>query len=197
MYSRFASLVAITAAGAVALGAAARGEESKPQDSAAVHLFPRPRLELLQPTTAPHPAASVPPASVTFRRGTLNLTIAMFNRSGRPAGAPLWCTAMIYGSSVMNFEGSDLPFYYAKATVTPAYAVCTITIPYRMRVRDPNGAALTLFASVSGSVASSALLDAYYDPLVPADPLNLFFPARELPLAADGGTISKTLVSVI
>lgn len=197
MYSRFASLVAITTAGAVVIGAAARAEESKPQDSAPVHLFPPPRLELLQPTPAPNPAASAAPASITIRRGTLNLTIAMFNRSGRPAGAPLWCTAMIYGSSPMNFDGSDVPFYYAKATVTPAYAVCTITIPYRMRVRDPNGAALTLFASVSGSVASSALLDAYYDPLVPRDPLSLFFPARTLPLPADGATISKTLVSVI
>jgi hypothetical protein len=163
MYSRFAPLVAIIGAGAIALSATARADEpmtKNPMDSLGTS-SPRPKLDLLRPAPDPRLPESVPTASVTLRRGTVKVIIAMFNRSARPAGTPLWCTAAIFGSSLTNFEGSSLPIYFAKATVTPAYAVCTVLIPYQMRVRDPVGAILSLFASVSSTVSSSALFDQY------------------------------------
>jgi hypothetical protein len=127
----------------------------------------------------------------------LNLTINLANRSARPAGAPLWCTAVLFGASVMNFETTDTRFYFAKATVTPVSAACTVSIPYRLGVRDPNGAELTLYASVSSSVAASAILDEYYIPLVPTDRLNLLFQAMRLPLPAEGATTAMTIAGVI
>jgi hypothetical protein len=192
MYSRIARLAA--AAGALALCTPARAVEPKPQDSGLLSL--RSQLDPLQTPAAP-PSASASPTAVTLRNGTLNLTINLANRSARPAGTPLWCTAVLFGASAVNFDGTDARFYFAKATVTPVSAACTVSIPYRIGVRDPNGAELTLYASVSSSVASSAILDEYYIPLVPTDRLNLLFQSMRLPLPAEGATTAMTIVGVI